>query len=115
MGYLFRHSTLPFSVEVVLLIVIHLLIDVAWDVAAIKSQLSVWQWLGVALAVCAVILLQTVNKHAEPNAAAARPAKPGRAAEPGRSAAEVSRHHELLVSTIWTFGGRRDTIGDIGR
>lgn len=65
MGYLFRFSVHPFSVVVILLIVVHLLIDVTWDVAAIRSRLSVWQWLGVVLAVGAVILLQTGKGHAE--------------------------------------------------
>lgn len=64
MGYLFRQSTLPFSAAIVLLVVIHLLIDVVWDVAVFGSRLSFWQWLGVALACGAVLLLQFGKSHA---------------------------------------------------
>ena len=66
MGYLFQYSALPFSLVVVLLIVVHLLIDVAWDAGVHGSRLSGWQWAGVVLAVGAVVLL---NAGAVPKAA----------------------------------------------
>jgi drug/metabolite transporter (DMT)-like permease len=66
LAYLFRWSTLPFSLVVVLLVVIHLLIDVVWDVTVLGSRLSVWQWLGVVLTGAAVILLQIGQRHAAP-------------------------------------------------
>jgi drug/metabolite transporter (DMT)-like permease len=63
MGYLFRISTLPFSVVVTLLVVIHLLVDIAWEVGALRTKSSLWQWIGAALAVGAVVLLQIGEKH----------------------------------------------------
>lgn len=66
MGYLFRYSSLPFSLVVILLIVVHLLIDVAWDAGVHGSRLSGGQWVGVGLAVAAVVLLQTGAKQGPP-------------------------------------------------
>lgn len=43
MGYLFRYSTLPFSLVVVVLIMLHLLIDVAWDATVVRSVLNTWE------------------------------------------------------------------------
>lgn len=58
MGWFFRFSELSFSVAVVLLIAVHLLIDVAWDVGATGTRLTRWEWLGAACAVAAVLLIQ---------------------------------------------------------
>lgn len=64
-GYLFRYSPLPFSVLVVLMVVIHLLIDVAWDVAVFGSRLTFAQWAGLALAGAALLLLEFGKKTPE--------------------------------------------------
>jgi drug/metabolite transporter (DMT)-like permease len=58
MAYMFRWSTFSFSVAIVLLIVIHLLIDIVWDVSVQGTRLSASEWVGAALAVAAVLLLQ---------------------------------------------------------
>jgi len=63
-GMVFRYSTLPFSIAVVLLVVIHVLVDVAWDVAFLGTKLTSLQWAGVTLAVLAVLLLQIGRKAA---------------------------------------------------
>lgn len=59
MGVLFRYGSLSFSVAIVLLVVLHLLIDIAWDVAVLGYRLSGPEWAGVALAVAVVVLLQS--------------------------------------------------------
>lgn len=63
MGLFFRYSNLPFGLSVVLLVVIHLFIDIIWDVAVLGSRLSLWQWIGVAFAVASIALLQASSKH----------------------------------------------------
>lgn len=63
MGLLFRYSTLPFGLTVVLMVVIHLFIDIIWDVVVLGSRLTPWQWVGVAFAVASLVLLQANGKH----------------------------------------------------
>ncbi|WP_165226602.1 hypothetical protein [Aquisphaera insulae] len=58
MAIMFRLSTLSFGPAIVLFVVIHLIIDLLWDAIVLESVLTPAQWVGVALAVAAILLLQ---------------------------------------------------------
>ncbi|MEJ7593818.1 MAG: hypothetical protein WKF77_19945 [Planctomycetaceae bacterium] len=58
MAFVFRYSNLPFAVTIVLLVMIHVFVDVIWDVGVQRNHFSLWQWTGVFFAAIAVVLLQ---------------------------------------------------------
>lgn len=57
-AWLFRYRSLPFSTTVVVFVVIHILIDVTWDLTVFGGRLTVMQLVGIAFAVLSVLLLQ---------------------------------------------------------
>jgi hypothetical protein len=66
MGLFFRWAAVSFSVAVVLLVVVHLLVDVTWDVAVAGTRPTVAEWVGGILAVVAVLLLQFGGRTSPP-------------------------------------------------
>ncbi len=80
MGLALRASVLPFSVLIILWIVVHAVIAMAWDVSAIGARFSGAQWAGIGFALAAVALLNT-----------ARPRPPESA--PGQDHAQVVGRH----------------------
>lgn len=50
-AWLFRYRSLPFSTSVVVFVVIHILIDVTWDVSVFGGRLTGLQFAGIALAI----------------------------------------------------------------
>lgn len=83
MGLLFRCCPLPLSIAVLLLIVVHLLLDAAWDLAAAGIRLTAWQWLGAALAAAALLLLHLGRPAAAPLAPPTSRTVPSAAGPPG--------------------------------
>lgn len=59
---IFLQSTHSFSIVIVLIVVIHLMIDVGFDVFIYRNRLSRNEWLGIVLAVGALILLTSGKK-----------------------------------------------------
>ncbi|NUP95330.1 MAG: hypothetical protein HUU28_04120 [Planctomycetaceae bacterium] len=65
MGVAFRRSTASFTVCVLLLVAVHVLIDVLWDVGFSGARLSTLEWAGVACAALSVVLLHFGNDRVE--------------------------------------------------
>lgn len=60
-GLLFRHGSASFSILTVILVVLHLLIDVSWDVGMLGKRIHTTEYLGFAFAFVALLLLAFGN------------------------------------------------------
>lgn len=61
---IFQASSHSFSIVIVLVVVLHLMIDVGFDLCVYRNKLSQSEWIGIALAIGALFLLSN-GKHGQ--------------------------------------------------
>ena len=63
MGLLFRFSQTSFSILVVLMVILHVVIDLGWDVGVLGKRMSWIEWTGFGFAIGSVVLLSLGGKR----------------------------------------------------